>query len=54
MMGRSPAVVAEREVRERGACTGGHGAWGGGVGFDGRGSSYSGEVLRLGIEVAAK
>lgn len=27
---------------------------GGGVGFDGRGSSYSGEVLRLGIEVAAK
>lgn len=30
MMGRSPAVVAEREVRERGACTGGHGAWGGG------------------------
>lgn len=32
MMGRSPAVVAEREVRERGACTGGHGAWGGGWG----------------------
>lgn len=32
MMGRSPAVVAEREVRERGACTGGHGAWGGGGG----------------------